>query len=150
MANRFGKNKFNSRNGTNERKQNTREERKIKGILPLLTVSFKDMDFNQCPPGQKFADWEEEKLLSDFLNKMISINQKTIIEVQQEEILTIYNDFPDHSDFKIPKHIQGDVKWAAIKDIGGQKPRVAGYILDNVFYVVFLDKGHVFFKMKNK
>lgn len=30
-------------------------------------------------------------------------------------------------------------------NIKGQKPRVAGHIIDNVFYVVFLDKDHKFF-----
>ena len=63
--------------------------------------------------------------------------------------LTIYRDFPERSDFKIPQYFEGDVNWAVIKDIGGQKARVAGYVHENVFYIVFLDKEHKFFKMKN-
>ena len=71
-----------------------------------------------------------------------------IKEAQQEKTIELYRSFPPDSDFKVPQYIQGEVKWGTIQDIGGQKHRVAGYMIDNVFYVVFLDKNHKFWKMK--
>jgi hypothetical protein len=35
-------------------------------------------------------------------------------------------------------------------DIKGQKGRVAGHIIENVFYLVFLDKEHRFFITEKK
>ncbi len=40
---------------------------------------------------------------------------------------------------------KGDVEWATIQKIVGQKTRVAGYLIKNVFYPVFLDKDHLFY-----
>lgn len=37
------------------------------------------------------------------------------------------------------------LNWAVIMDIKGQKGRVAGHIIDNIFYVVFLDREHRFY-----
>lgn len=51
---------------------------------------------------------------------------------------------------QVPAYIEGDVNWAVIMDIKGQKARVAGYIIDSVFYILFLDKEHLFYKMKDR
>lgn len=148
MGSRFGKNKFNARTGIDERSQNTRTERAVKFEIPLLVFSFKDFDSNQCPPGQKFTEWEKEGLLSDLFQKLVDISQKDRLTASREKCITVYHSFPPESDFRIPKHIVGNVDWAVIDDVGGQKHRVAGYIIDNVFYIVFLDKDHKFWKMK--
>lgn len=145
------KSKFTNKFGTNnklERNQNTREERKVEEELPLICFNFKDFDRNQIPPGQSFEQWQEKGLLSKLLDKLSYISQCNITEAQQKGYLTIYKKFPERSDFKIPNYFEGKVNWAAIKDIGGQKPRVAGYVHENVFYVVFLDMNHLFYKMK--
>ena len=82
------------------------------------------------------------------MTKLVDLSQRNRITAAQQGNITIYGAFPESSDFKIPRFIEGEVKWAVIKDVGGQKHRVAGYLIDNVFYVVFLDKDHKFFKMK--
>ncbi len=100
----------------------------------------------QCPPGQTFEEWEQEGLLSSLMTKLVELSQKNRVTAAQQGCISVYGSFPDDSDFRIPRFIEGDVDWAVIKDIGGQKHRVAGYIVDNIFYVVFLDKDHKFYK----
>lgn len=142
-------NKFKANNTNPERAQNTREIRNVKEELPLICFNFKDFDRNQIPPGQSFEQWQKDGLLSKLLEKLNYVSQCNITEAQQKGYITIYKDFPERSDFKIPQYFEEDVNWAVIKDIGGQKARVAGYVYENTFYIVFLDKDHKFFKMKN-
>ncbi len=147
----FGHDKFKARTGDeSERKTNTREERKVKEELPKILFSFKDFDNKQIPPGQSYDNWQEEKLLAYMLQKFGYICCLNIVEAQQQKVLKIYGDFPVNSDFDSPQHIVKDVKWAVIMDIKGQKGRVAGHIIDNVFYVVFLDKEHRFYITEKK
>lgn len=62
----------------------------------------------------------------------------------QEDIIAVYEKFPLKSEFFHPRHIVSDVKWAVIKDIKGQRGRVCGHVIDNVFYIVFFDINHKF------
>ena len=144
---RFGDLKFKAAYSPNERKQNIRIERRVKDVIPLLLFSFKDFDNNQCPPGQTFKEWENTGLLADLMTKLMELSTKTRIKACQEKSIEIYGAFPPNSDFHIPKYIEGDVEWGTIQDVGGQKHRVAGYVIGNVFYIVFLDKDHKFWKM---
>ena len=144
--NRFGLNKFKSIDESRfERSRNTREEKKVKEDLPRLAFSFKDFDIKQIPPGQSYDTWQEDKLLAYLLIKFGHICALNIVEAQQEKFLKIYGNFPVKTDFKAPQHITDDVNWAVIMDIKGQKGRVAGHIIDNIFYVVFLDQEHRFY-----
>ncbi len=144
------KNRMKANYRETSRLQNNKEERPVKGDLPLMCFSFKDFDQNQCPPGQTYEQWQKDKLLAYMLTKFGYVCQCTVPEALQKGFLKIYDAFPPRSDFRIPQFIEGDVKWAVIMDIKGQKHRVAGHIIDNVFYVVFLDKDHVFYRMKNR
>lgn len=149
-SNRFAS-KFNIIDETKfERRQKIRDERKVKEDLPKIVFSFKDFDIRQIPPGQSFEEWQDEKILAYTLNKFGHICALNIVEAQQQGMIKIYKDFPEKSDFELPRHILGDVNWAVIMDIKGQKGRVAGHIIDNVFYVVFLDKEHKFYKTSKK
>lgn len=144
--NRFGPDKFKVVDDNRfERSRNTREEKKVKEDLPKILFSFKDFDIKQIPPGQKFEDWQKDKLLAYMLQKFSHICSLNIVEAQQQKVLKIYGNFPPKSDFKFPQHIVDNVKWAVIMDIKGQKGRVAGHVIGNVFYVVFLDKEHRFY-----
>ncbi len=111
----------------------------------LIVFSLKDFDVNQ---GQSFEDWEKDKILSKLMKRLRELTSFTVTEAQQNRILTIYDDFPTKSDFKQPKHIPNGVKWAVISIQG--KERIAGYIEDNVFYIVFLDKDHKFWITEKK
>ena len=54
--------------------------------------------------------------------------------------------------FRISRHPNWSVtvQWAVIKGMKGQKGRVAGYVIGNVFYVVFLDQNHRFWVTEKK
>lgn len=143
-------NKFKSITTVDSRTTNVRTERKVKDDLPKLSFNFKDFDFNQCPPGQTLETWQESKMLDKLVTKFIEVCACTRPEAEQKGLLKVYDDFPAHSLFKVPKHIEGVVAWGTIQRIGGQKPRLAGYILDSVFYPVFLDKDHLFFPSKKR
>lgn len=88
----------------------------------------------------------QDKLVTMF----IDVCACTRPEAEQKKLLKVYGEFPAKSQFKIPKHIIGEVEWDTIQRIGGQKPRLAGYFIGSVFYPVFLDKDHLFFGSKKK
>jgi len=140
-------NPFKTRRELDERKQNTRTEHKVADEKPLILFSFKDFDDSQCPPGQTFKEWEKAGLLSDLFTKLVDLSSKNRMEAERQQVVKVYGDWPQgHTDFKIPNHVQGEVDWGTLQKIGGQKARVAGYMCNNVFYIVFLDKEHKFYK----
>ncbi len=102
-------------------------------------------------------DTKKQSLLCDFLEKLVNLSRITKKEAigkkDKTNPLGIYSnfDFETQSEFKKPNfEIPEDAEWATIKRIGGQKSRVAGFIQDNIFYVVFLDKNHKFYVMEKK
>lgn len=138
--------RFSSISSFEGRKENIRSERKVKeDTLPKLSLNFKDFDLNQCPPGQTFKQWQDEKRLADLMQKFVDVCAYNRVEAEQMRLLKIYGKFPAKSKFSQPPHIAGEVEWGTIQRIGGQKPRLAGYIIGSVFYPVFLDKDHLFF-----
>lgn len=149
MASKF-KDKFATQKKVGKRKENIRDERHVEGVLPKVVFSLKDIDKNQIPPGQSYEEWSNSGLLSYLMEKLEHISQKTMVEAIQEGYIKLYEDFPPRSDFRHPAHIAYDVKWAVIMNLKGQKGRVAGHVIDNVFYIVFLDMNHLFYKMKKR
>jgi hypothetical protein len=148
MSKRRDKNRFASREDSSfQRKQNSREERKVQEERPKILFSFKDFDSNQ---GQTFSDWEKEGLLSVMLEKLKNLSELNMLEAVHQRMIKIYEEFPVVTDFTHPKHIADDVSWAVITSLGGQKGRIAGHVIDNVFYIVFLDKEHRFWVTKKK
>jgi hypothetical protein len=103
---------------------------RLKPIRRELVFSFRDFDPNQ---GQTFAEWEDEKLRE--------YSRKTLPEALQAR-LTLYETFPPESGFRHPAFIPQDARWASLHIQG--KECVAGHILDNVFYITFLDRDHQF------
>lgn len=146
MANKFD-NKFKARGKSESRKENVKEERKVESDLPKVVFSFKDFDTTQIPPGQTYEEWQSKGILAYLLEKLGYISQLNMVEAKQQGYITEYGDFPKRSGFKHPRHIADNVNWAVIKKIKGQKGRVAGHIIGNVFYIVFLDKDHKFWLM---
>lgn len=100
--------------------------------------------------GQSLVTWAaaDEKLLLGLLQKMLHISKLTTGEVTQGNTLTLYGDFPasHNSDFSCPPQLANEKNWGVIRNIGGQKSRVAGFLKGNTFYVVYLDKEHKFWK----
>lgn len=136
--------KFKSTSPSDSRTVNVRNERNVKCDLPKLSLNFKDFDFNQCPPGQTFEQWQKEGMLSKLMQKFVDVCSNNVVEAKEKKLLKVYGDFPHNSKFSIPPYIMGEVQWGTIQRIGGQKPRLAGYIIGSVFYPVFLDKDHLF------
>ncbi|MGZ4089409.1 MAG: hypothetical protein ACXVNM_01535 [Bacteroidia bacterium] len=108
-----------------------------------LLFSFKDFDHTQ---GQSFSDWQKEGILAQALDTLKNCCSKPL--KQQLKTVTIYHDFPLKSDFKHPKHVTPDAQWARIHIDGTQI--FAGHIHQGVFYIVFFDKDHSFYKVELK
>ena len=150
MASKFKEQRFATKKKADKRIENSRNEKAVEGDLPKVVFSLKDFDRSQIPPGQTFEDWEKFGHLSYLMQKLEYISQKNIVEAINEGYIKVYGSFPPNSDFTHPSHISSDVNWAVIMKINGQKGRVAGHIINNVFYIVFLDIEHLFYKMKKR
>lgn len=117
-----------------------------------ICFNFQYLDKNQ---GQSYKEWEENKILALMLNKLEHLSKLNIMEAQKG-ILTIYKDvdFPPESNFTSPEHVTNnfkfpdDAKWSSIRVQGEE--RVIGFIKENIFYIVFLDKNHDFWISKKK
>lgn len=112
-----------------------------------MVVSLKHLDKNQ---GHIFEDWEELKILSRAFNTICGLSSKSIKEQANNNKFTIYGGFPpkEKTDYYHPKHIPEDAQWARIHITG--KQCVIGHVLGNVFFLVFLDGEHKFWKSELK
>lgn len=110
-------------------------------------VSFQFVDSSQ-KFGSSFKDWQKEGLLALTLEVFQGYCQRPLWEQVRTDKFTVYNDFPpcDKTMFEKPKHVPEDACWARIHINGSAV--VAGHIVDDTFYVVFLDKTHKFFLTK--
>lgn len=135
-----------SRGKIRARKENTREERKVVGNRELLTFSFKFLDQTQ-PKGKEenIQLWEEKGLLKPLVNRLKELSVLTREEAFSQQQMKNYGDFPpkEKTDFFHPTHVDKNVAWGVIEGIGGL-PRVAGFMQESTFYVVFLDSNHRF------
>jgi hypothetical protein len=122
-----------------------------KSRLPLkegkreLLFSFKDFDNTQ---GQSFDEWQKSGLLHILLERIKEFCKFSRMEAEQNQCLKVYGAFPKNSAFNYPAHITEDAEWASLHIQG--KERIAGHIIGNVFYVVFLDKEHHFWLTERK
>ena len=95
--------------------------------------------------GQSLKEWEELGLLSIMSQRLQFVGQFSCQQAIQRQYLKPYTkvEFPPDSEFTMPKHISG-VDWTVMHITGNSKEVVAGYIEEDVFYIVFLDKDHKF------
>lgn len=113
--------------------------------VEYLCFNFKSLDRTQ---GQTPKDWEENGLLSKFLERLRDLGDKDVPEALNSRYFATYTEFPKKTKFKHPVHIQADAKWARIRL--QNKERVIGHLVRNVFFVVFLDKFHEFYITEKK
>ena len=97
--------------------------------------------------GQSFEEWEREKILADLNNKLRDFSGKTKEDMLRDMTLEIYNQYPLGSEFREPPALKSaNIKWARFRITG--RRRLIGFFLNNdksnTFYVVFLDKNHMF------
>jgi hypothetical protein len=109
-----------------------------------MVFSLRDFDYTQ---GQTFTEWQDGKILDVMMDKLREYCRKTLPEAQQAR-LTIYGEFPPESKFKAPVFIPQNAQWASLHIQG--KECVAGHLVDNTFYIVFLDREHEFWPSKLK
>lgn len=136
----------------------------ISDVKGKLSFSFKYFDGNQ-EAGQDFKDWSD-KQKQELLEKLrdYSRESKTYWLNQRVgagglKVLEIYGDFPRNTDFEYPRHVPNDVRWARFRMESAM--RLVGFFVSeedskskelstDVFYVVFLDKDHRFYKMEKQ
>ena len=101
--------------------------------------------------GQSIEEWNELGLLGQLNLRMKYVGQHPTLYVRQNQLIKEYHkvEFPPNSGFTHPKHV-GDVTWAVMHLTPTSKEVVAGYIEDDVFYIIFLDKDHQFWPSKLK
>lgn len=141
-----------SRKSLRARKEGIREERKITEIRELLTFNFKNLIQNQPPKNPETVElWQELNLITVLVNKLRELSKLTRNEACHQQQIKIYGDFPAKSktDFILPDYFDKHLTWGVIEGLGGL-PRVAGYMSENTFYIVFLDSKHKFWKSEKK
>ena len=123
------------------REQGNREARPKK--VRKITFSYIHLIVNT--EGQSLEEWEKLGLLAEMNKRLQFVGQFSCHEALQKQYLKTYTkvDFPPDSNFTKPKHITA-VNWTVMHVTANSKEVVAGYIEDDVFYIVFLDKDHKF------
>ena len=129
------KNKFDRKRGHSEAIGDKNKKRRI-------SFSIQYLDNTQ---GQSLKEWEAEGLLADLIIRTQQISQYTVEESLRCQFIKQYTkvSFPPTSKFKEPKHVTPD-NWAVIHIKPKSKEVVAGFLENDVFYIVFLDKEHDF------
>ena len=121
--------------------------------------------------GQDFRNWTHQHL-HELLDKLKSYSTKPLIYWLNQrcgggglKILAIYGAFPNKSNFKCPKHIPHQSKWARFRL--DNSTRLIGFVIPNdldktvhcktkelfdknTFYAVFLDENHQFYLTEDK
>lgn len=107
-----------------------------------ISFSWSKLDANQ---GQTIDEWEKENLLSKLSKRLQQIGQYESSHALAQQLIKQYTKvgFPENSKFNKPNHVN-PAYWAVIHITPTSKEVVAGYIEDNIFYIVFLDKDHHF------
>lgn len=114
---------------------------------PSIAFSFKHFKGTDGSAGQSLKTWADEecKLLLGLLEKMVHISKHEGSSVFQDDTFTLYGNFPttENTDFSCPSGLESK-RWGVIKKLGGQKGRVAGFLENDVFFIVYLDAEHRF------
>ena len=107
-------------------------------------VSFQYLDTTQ-KFGSGFKDWQKDGLLSKAMEVLQGYCCTPLMPQVDGTKFTIYGDFPspEKTSFVKPPNIPEDANWARIHVTG--VAIIAGHVLVDTFYVVFLDKRHKFY-----
>jgi hypothetical protein len=104
-----------------------------------LVLCLRHLDPNQ---SQTFGEWERDGLLSQMLRTIQGYSGTPYLQCFNRRFKR-YRAFPANSEFKHPRHVPADADWCVMHIDG--LPCIAGHMVKNVFYLVFLDKEHKFF-----
>lgn len=106
----------------------------------FFTISFRHLDKTQA---DNFYSWEKEGILAHAMDVLSDYCKAPLIS-QYSKKFKCYGAFPPKSIYKCPTYIPEDANWGRIHINGTQI--LAGHIVKNVFYVVFLDSQHGFWE----
>lgn len=111
-----------------------------------IVFSFRHLCKNQ---GAKIDEWAKEEKLLGMMNRIAEYSNKKVNETDGKTYV-IYGDFPpkEKTDYECPPYVPEDANWARIHVNGKQV--IVGHIVKNIFYVVFLDSAHTFWKSELK
>ena len=118
--------------------------------------------------GQDFKDWSQNEL-SKLLDKLKEYSKFSLKHWEHQKVgrypvFVKYESFPTNTDFTQPKHIPHQAIWGRFHI--ENKARLIGFVIPdeyddkihqktskrfdtNIFYIVFLDKEHRFYKIKS-
>lgn len=101
--------------------------------------------------GQTFEQWDELGFLGLLNIRMKFVGQFSVTDAYHNGCLKQYTKvgFPPNSNFKEPKHIIVET-WTTMHITSSSKEIVAGFIEDDIFYIIFLDKEHDFWPTELK
>lgn len=128
------------------KKENSVHNKNTKGNFK---VSFAHLDKTQ-KFGSGYKDWQNIGLLSKMFETLQGYCCRPLLDQIDNKKFTVYGDFPakDYTEFNYPEHVPEDANWARIH-INGVSI-IAGHIVDDTFYLVFLDKTHSFYLTKRR
>ena len=114
-----------------------------------VIFSFKEIDSSQHLK-ETFECWAKENLLLKLLNRIKDISQMTMNEATNNQVIKNYGSFPPSSktEYMPPKSLSEELQWASLHIQG--KEVIAGRIVENTFYIVFLDREHKFWISEKK
>lgn len=118
-------------------------------VSGYMTISLRYFHDSDNDPAQSLKTWEEEGMLLSMLSTFQHVTSNDIKQLQsKDKKLCLYGGFPDSTvnEFSLPSSLDKNLNWGVLRNIGGQKPRIVGFLQDNVFYIVYLDKDHKFYK----
>nr|DAP91935.1 MAG TPA: hypothetical protein [Caudoviricetes sp.] len=112
-------------------------------------ISLQYLDTTQ-KYGSAFPDWQKCGLLSSMLDTLKGYCCKPLLEQVDGDKFSIYGNFPpaEKTKFEYPQNVPEDANWARIHITGSAV--VAGHIVGDTFYIVFLDKTHKFWMTKKQ
>jgi len=115
--------------------------------LRNFKVSFQYLDTTQ-KYGSSFKDWQKAGLLSKAMETLHGYCCLPLMNQVDGCKFAIYGNFPpvERTKFEYPKNVPSDANWARIHITG--KAVIVGHIVNDTFYVVFLDKTHKFYLTK--
>ncbi|MEQ9910767.1 hypothetical protein, partial [Pectobacterium polaris] len=91
----------------------------------------------------------KKNLIDRLLISLHFVTTNSFTSLSTTKVLENYTGFPssDKTKFTCPAELSKDLDWGVIRSVGGAE-RIAGFIKDNIFYVVFLDENHHFYLLK--
>lgn len=112
-----------------------------------LLISLRHVDKTQ---GTTWYDWEKEAMLGKALDTLHGYSAKSLKSQAVTSTFTIYKGFPpkEKTDFVRPKYVPEDAKWSRIH-VDGVRCLI-GHVVEDTFYLVFLDSTHSFWKVEKK